>query len=519
MTVLASVREAWRRMGLGQRVAMLALVAVCGGAAALLVNWVRRPHLALLYAGLEPQEAARLMEVVRESGAAYELRDGGTSVYADAEKVYALRLELAGQGLPAGGHEGYRLLDQEKIGTSPFTQRVNLRRAIEGELAKTIGLLEGVAAARVHIVQPETRLFQNDSKGTSATVVLRLVPGWRLTPGNIAAVVHLVAGSVEHCKPADVVVVDSAGNLLSGDGGDGFAKSAGTLLDYKTQVEHYLAKKAEDMLTMVLGPGRATVRVDAKIETSSVNQTVEKFDPGGKVPAKEETKTKSASGGAKPPEGAAAPPAGTTKEETVLTDYLVSRTLEQTVNMPGKILSLSVAAFVDLSPPEAPPSATAAPPGAAPAGTPTPPAPPLGVKDVEEIIRSAIGLQETDALKVVSVPFRRPPAPDAPPEEEGLLASPGFYLDLARHASVGILAIGALLVLKMFGSARRKALDAAGAAGALPGGTINLLAGGAEPRVADPGELRGRITAALQENPQEVKRLFRTWAEGGKEGA
>jgi flagellar M-ring protein FliF len=414
--VLANVREAWRRMGLGQRLAMLVLLGVCGGAAALVVGWVRRPHLALLYAGLEPQEAARL--------------------------------------------------------------------------------------------------FQGDSKGTSATVVLRLQPGWRLTAGNIAAVVHLVAGSVENCKAADVVVVDSAGNLLSGEGGDAFAKSAGTLLDYKTQVEQYLAKKAEDMLTMVLGPRRAAVRVDAKIETSSVNQTVEKFDPGGKVPAKEETKTKSASGGAKPAEGAA-PSAGTTKEETVLTDYLVSRTLEQTVNMPGKILSLSVAAFVDLSPPEAAPGAAGAAEGTAP---PAAPAQPLQTKDVEEIIRNAIGLQEADTLKVVAIPFHRAPAPEVSEEEENFLASPGFYLDLARHASVGILVLGALVVLKMFGSARRRALQAAGAGSGVEGGSINLLAGG-QPLVASPDELKGRITAALQDNPQEVKRLFRTWVEGEKGGA
>ncbi len=518
---LQTAGEIWRRMGFLQRVVLLTVLLACGAAAALLVGWVRRPHLALLYAGLEPQEAARIVERVREAGVAYELQDGGTSVYVEADTVYGLRLDLAGEGLPTGGHQGYSILDKESIGTSPFTQRVNYQRAIEGELARTIALLEGVSGARVHIVQPERKLFRAGKQGATATVVLRLKPGWRLTAGNVAAVVHLVAGSVQDCRPEQVVVVDAAGDLLSGEMDDGFARGAGTLLDYKTQVETYLARKAEDMLALVLGPGRATVKVDAKIETSSVNQTVEKYDPDTKVAKKEEitvkdVRTGGGGGGAGAGAGASV---DTTKEETTLMDYALSRTVEETINMPGKILSLSVAAFVDLSGETTPTAGEAAADGGEGAPTPAAAAPKLAVEDAEEIIRNAVGLTETDTLKVVSVPFRRPEAPAAAPEEDDLLASPQFYMDLAQHASLGILVVGALLTLKIFGGARKKlaAEGGEGRAQVAPGGggaTVNLLAGGSAGGLPGNGDLKGRITAALQENPEEVKRLFRAWVEG-----
>ena len=495
-----------------QRILLISVLLACGGAAALLLGWARQPDMALLYSGLDPEDAAQVVEKIRDADTPYELRNGGTAVYVPSDKVYTLRLELAGEGLPGGGREGYRILDTEKIGTSPFAQRINYGRAIEGELAKTISLLDAVADARVHIVRPDGKLFRESEKGASATVALRLRPGRKLTPQNIAAVVHMVAGSVENLNHQDVVVVDSRGTLLSSGSDESFAGSTGSVLDYKSQVEQYLAKKAEDMLTLVLGPGRATVKVDATIETSTVNETVEKYSPDDKVTTKEELMTKSVTGGPTPAESGAG--TGTTKEETTTTEYEVGRSVQQTINMPGKIVSLSVAAFVDLSAPEpSPTGAEASAAGTAPAGSPTPPAPQLTAKDVEEVIRNAIGLKESDALKVVSATFHRPAPLAAEAEAEDLFASPQFYLDIARHGSLGVLVIGALLMLKIFGGSKRK-MGAAAAETALDGvaGPAHLLAAGGQ-SFANPTQLNQRIAAALHENPEEVKRLFRTWVE------
>ena len=502
-----------------QRILLISVLLACGGAAALLLGWARQPDMALLYTGLDPEDAAQIVEKIRDADTVYELRNGGTAVYVPSDEVYALRLELAGEGLPSGGRQGYRILDTEKIGTSPFAQRVNYARAIEGELAKTISLFDAVASARVHIVRPEGNPFREGKTGASATVALRLRPGRKLTQQNVAAVVHMVAGSVENLGHEDVVVVDSRGNLLSSGTDDTFAGTTGSVLDYKSQVEQYLAKKVEDMLTLVLGPGRATVKVDAIIETSTVNETVEEYSPEGKVTTKEEIMTKSSGGGPTPAEGGT----GIMKEETITTEYEVGRSVQQTIEMPGKILSLSVAAFVDLSAPEpSPTGAEASEEGTAPASSPTSPAPQLDIKDVEEVIRNAVGrefLKEPDALKVVSMPFHRTVAPAEEAEAESAFASPQFYLDIARHGSLGVLVIGALLMLKIFGASRRKLEPAPTGAGLeSPAGPGQLLTAGGGAAL-HPAQLNERIAAALQENPEEVKRLFRTWVENEQGGA
>ena len=508
---LQGVTEAWRRMGLVQRVMLLSVLLACAGAGCLLVGWAREPHMALLYSRLDPEDAADVVAQIQDAGVAYELKDGGTSVYVPSEKVYALRLQLAGEGLPSGGQQGYRILDTEKIGTSPFTQRVNYLRALEGELAKTIALIDGVEHARVHIVRTESRLFREAEAGASATVAVRVRPGRRLSQGNVAAIVHMVAGSVDHLDPRSVVVVDSQGTLLSSGGEGGFAGgTGGTVLDYKSQVEEYLAKKAEQMLTLVLGPGRATVKVSAEVETSTINKTEETYSPDSAVPTKEEITSKSET-----PSTAQGAGGSQSKEETTTTEYEVGRTVSQTINMPGKITSLSVAAFVDLSPPETAAEAEEGEEAAKPA---SPAAPTVTTQDVEDVIRRAIGLKETDELKVVSCTFHRPVAAAEDAAESDFLSDPSFYLDAARHASLGILVIGALLALKMFGGSRSKAAAiAAGEAeaavtGAGLGGGGHLLPAGTAPS-ANAAEVNQRIAAALKENPEEVKRLFRTWVQ------
>jgi flagellar M-ring protein FliF len=488
-----SVAALWQKAGLAQRITLLTLLLSCIGGAALLVNWARKPRLVLLYSGLAPEDAVKIVDKIRDADIPYELKGGGTAIYVPEEKVYSLRLTAASQGLPTGQQAGYKILDDEDIGTSPFAQRINYRRALEGELARTIQMLEGVVSVRVHVARPEPSLFVGSEKESSATVALRLRAGHRLSPANVAAIVHLVAGSVEGLRADNVVVVDTAGNLLSGQTDTELAKGTNSFLDYKTRVESYLARKAEDMLAAVLGPDRASVRVDAIIETSSLSESTTTYTPDGRVATKEEEEIKSTT----PPAaagGESARPAAATKESTMSTEYLVSSKIEERRDLPGKIKSLSVAALVDLSPAEEKTEGGA------------PPQPAITEKDVKAIICKATGVTETD-IEVVNAPFRRPAAPAA----EGAQAGPGnwdFYLALAKRFSLGILVIGALLVLKMFGRSKKES-----AALALEGesGRAGLL--GAREVETSPDLLRARITDALAKNPEEVRRLFLTWVQ------
>jgi flagellar M-ring protein FliF len=481
----------WQKVGLVQRALLAAVLLAAALTAALLIHWARTPDMRMLYQDLPPAEAAKVVEKISERRIAYELRDGGATVYVPREQVYQLRLDLAKEGLPSGEQNGYKLFDDEKIGVSPFVQNINLKRALEDELAKSIQTIDGVAHARVHIVNPEQKLFVSDQEKTTASVVLKLKPGYRLSTTNIAAITHFVSGGVKGLKSENVTIIDSEGHLLSGTTDPALATGASTVHDYRERVEQDLARKAEDMLTTVLGPGRATVRVSAVIDMNSVSTITETYDPTGKVATKEEITSNSQTDAGT---SAQKTPAGTTKkDETTVTEYQVGKTVKQQTALPGAIKSLSVAAFVDL---------------AADANAPAAGGPPtliMQVAEVEGILRTALGLKESDSLKVVNAKFHRAAEPTPGPET----ADWSRYIALARHLSLGVMAVCALIVLRIFSRARGKAAPSSPAQ--LPVGTpgAGLLAAG-EP-ATEPALVRRQIAQALRQNPEQVRQMFLRW--------
>jgi len=503
MSFFQKITIIWQKISLIQRALLVAVLLASTIIGVLLVQWARRPDMRMLYQGLSPAEASKIAEKISEKDISYELRDGGTTIYVPKEQVYQLRLDMAKEGLPAGEQSGYKIFEDEKIGVSPFVQNVNLKRALQEELARSIQMIEGVVHARVHIVSPERSLFASDAAVTTASVVLRLKPGYQISPLNIAAITHLVSGSVEGLKPENVTVIDGQGRLLSSQSDQAAASGASTTADYKERVEQNLAKKVEDMLTAVLGPGRATVAVSAVIDMNSVSTVSETYDPTTKVPTKEEIKSTSEIGQASASAaGGTATPGSTKKDETIVTEYEVGKTVKQETVLPGEVKSLSVAAFVDLSVSDA----NQAQAGGATAGG----AMIMQLSDVEQIIRNALGLKETDLLKVVQAKFHRPA--ELLTEEEP--SNWPRYLAIARHASLGIMAICALLVFRIFSGARKKAALAAAARAALgePGTeTIGLLPAGQSS--SEPAVLRRQIASALHSNPEQVRRLFATWIE------
>ena len=495
MSFFQKIRAIWQNVSLIQRALLIAVVLTFIIVGALLTRWVRRPDMRMLYQELAPEEAAKVTEKISERGIAYELRSGGTNIYVPKGKVYQLRLDMAREGLPADAQGGYKIFDNEKLGVSPFVQNVNLKRALQEELAKSIQMIDGVIHARVHIVSAKQTLFTSQGQKTSASVVLRLKPGYELTTLNIAAITHLVAGSVDGLQAENVTVIDSQGRLLSRESDKIVDNGAGTVQDYRERVEQNLADKVEDMLTAVLGLGRATVRVSAIIDMTSSNLVTETYDPSKKVTTKEEIKTNSEKKGSTAgAEGKPAGPGDTKTDETIVTEYAVGKTVEQKVDLPGDIISLSVAAVVDLSPADANEAA-----GAETAKI-------MELAEVEELIKNALGLKETDSLKVIEARFHRPL--EVPVEEEPSVWP--RYMAIARQASLGITAICALLVLWVFRGAKKKASVAA-AAGQLPSAEQS---GGFLPEAASSSErlvMRKQIASALQNNPAQVKQLFSQW--------
>jgi len=486
-----------------QRVVIVAVVLALLGVGWLVLRWPSKPEMALLYSNLDPQEAARIVEKINEAAVPYELTDGGTTIKVPVEQVYSLRLQMASAGLPTGGQGGYEILDKEKIGASPFVQRINYTRALEGELAKSIKLIDGVTAVRVHVVRPQANVFTGPQQDVSATVVVRTRPGWRLSASNVAAIVNMVAGSIEGLSADNVVVVDGSGRLLAGGGeGNDIASKAGTFLDYKSQVEQYLASKAEKMLTVALGPGRASVRVSAVIDASCVDESIETYLPDNKVVIKEQIKSSSSKPGA-----AAKGGSGSTKEETITNEYKVSKTVKRTSELPGKITSISVAALVDLSAPSEDDSQGAS-------GKKI-----MSVADVEQIIRNALGLKPTDQLKVVETTFKKSPVAELPAEEPSGWFTGAFLLELAERFSLGVLVIGALVLLRILRGAKGKAESLEESSLPAVQATAAATAGpGTQMVQNDPQLIRQQITRALQDRPEHVKQLFRQWVEPHSEG-
>ncbi|MEN6428848.1 MAG: flagellar basal-body MS-ring/collar protein FliF [Phycisphaerales bacterium] len=493
MEILQKLLLIWQKISLVQRVMLAAVALAALLIGTLLVHWAKKPDLRMLYQDLEPSEAAKITEKIAEKEIAYELRDGGTTVYVPRQYVYQLRLDLAKDGLPATEQNGYKLFDDEKIGISPFVQNINLNRALQDEMAKSIQTIDGIAHARVHIVSPEQKLLTSDEEQTTASVILKLRPGYRLSGTHVAAITHLVSGGVKGLKAENVTIIDSNGRLLSGKGDSAMTSGASTAQDYKERVEQGLVRKAEDMLTTVLGPGRATIQVSAVIDMNSISTITETYDPTGKVATKEESTTKSETGATAA--GQKAAPGTTKKDETVSTEYQVGKTVKQHTVLPGEIKSLSVAAFVDLSA------------DANQVGAGGPPATAMTVTDVEQILRTALGLKETDSIKVVSAQFHR--STEVLAEEE---SSPWpQYLAMARQLSLGIMAVCAMVVLRIFSRARGKAVAAQTELpqGAAAGG---MLTSG-EPTVAEPLLVRRQIAHALKQNPDQVRQMFLSWIE------
>jgi len=506
MNFFQKIEAIWQNVSLIQRALLIGIVLTVVTVSVLFVHWARRPDMGLLYSSLDAEEAAKIVEKIGEKGVVYKLSNGGTTIYVPRENVSQLRLEMAKEGLPEGGQKGYGIFDDEKIGISPFVQNVNLKRALQDELAKSIQMIDGVVHARIHIVSPEHTLFTSTTPQTSASVVLRLKAGYRLSALNIAAITHLVAGSVEGLKSDNITVVDSQGRLLTSESDQVMGSGAGTVADYRERVEQSLANKVEDMLTAVLGPGRANVRVSAEIDMTSSNLVTKSYEPKG-VTVKEEIKEKSkSSGGSGQSEGKSS---GKETDNTITTQKLFGEKVETKIELPGEIKSLTVAAFVDLSPPEPSKSEIEEEGESDKAETKVAVAPIMTTVQVEEIIKNALGLKETDSLKVVNVKFNRPTESLIGEDDSGGLD----FVAIAGQASLGIMAICALLVLKMVSRAKKKTtvLAATGQLPAVGGETAGLLPAGAEN--SESLVLRRQIANSLRSNPEQTKQLFSSWLE------
>ena len=280
----AQLRDIWNQLGASQRVSIVSATLVVAGGLVALALWSSRAEYALLYGRLSETESSKVIAALDDAKVPYKIGSGGGSILVPSDKVYLMRMQLAGRGIPRGDGVGFEIFDKPNFGISDFVQRANYIRAVQGELARTIGQLDEVESARVMIVLPENRLLLDKDKHPTASVFVHVHGNTPLQPQSINSIRFLVANSVEGLKPNNVTVVDNLGNVLSENNeNDSLTGLTSTQLTARRNLEQYLAKKAQDMLEKVLGPGQAIVRVSADINFDTVTRTDEKFDPDGQV--------------------------------------------------------------------------------------------------------------------------------------------------------------------------------------------------------------------------------------------
>lgn len=463
------------------------------------------------FTNLTAEDSSEAAATLKGAGIPFRMEAGGTALAVPGTKVYDARLLLAAQGIPRGGGVGFELFDRGDLGISEFTQRVNLRRAIEGELARTIGRLASVRSARVHVTMPEKSLFRDEDRKASAAVVLALQPGRTLEEREVAGIRHLVASAVPGLSAGSVAVVDGKGTVLSSDAPWGEASS------YQRRLERDLQQRIVDLLEQAVGPGAVVARVTATVDAAEVQSTSETVDPDQSALRSERKVSQQAQQDAQgvagvagaaanqplQPQPQAAGPVnrGTSSTQDEIRNYDVSRTTTTTVQRMPRLRRLSVAVLVD--------------------GVGGKPRPEAEVTRLGDLARRAVGFDPArgDELDISSSPFTRSEdaalAAATPPA-----AAPGPYPPLKWMIAGGagllalLLAVGLLLGRKKGPAAAQPLL--------VPGVSIAQLEAGLgsaagqlaaqRPQLADPNQqVRDRARALVQSDPGKAAQILKAW--------
>ena len=523
--------EIWKQLGTSQRISVLAATFVLIAGLSTIAFWSSRTEYGLLYGRLADGESAKVIAALDDAKVSYKVGAGGSSIMVPADKVYAMRMQLANKGIPRGDGVGFEIFDKPNFGISDFVQRANYVRAVQGELGRTISQLDEIESARVMIVLPENRLLLDKDKYATASVFIRVKGNSQLPTQSINSIRFLVANSVEGLKPNHVTVVDNLGNVLSENtDNDSLTGLTSTQLTARRNLEQYLGKKAQDLLEKVLGPGQAIVRVSADINYDTISKTEEKFDPDGQV-IRQQTKnddsvdsTTSNAGGS--PVGISAntstdtnSAAGNgpvnnskTRKVTSTVDYEIGKTTSSTVQAAGGIKRIAAAVTV------------ASRMEGTGADRKVVNRTSEEIEKLRRVVSNAIGVDTTrgDTISLEELAFNDQFAIGVTQELEKQQQH-DFWFDLARNASYPALGLLALvMLLRMFKSTPIQEIPIG-----VPVGRLNGKHGGkangnghngdwsddAEPRTVTVDVLNKLI----KDNPANMTQAIRDWmGKGGR---
>ena len=321
--------------------------------------------MALLYGDLDPQDSGQIIQTLQSKNIPYDIKAGGKQIFVPGDQVLQLRVSLAESGLPGGGSVGYEIFDNNQgIGTTNFVQNINLVRALEGELARTIGAMRNVRGARVHLVMPRRELFSREKQEASASVVLQVQGSSRLNNEQVQAIQHLIAAAVPSMDPQKISVLDDRGQLLARGNGDSASAAAGTADEMRVGFENRMRQAIIELLERTVGLNRVRAEINAEIDYDRVVENAEIFDPDSQVARSTQTVQENENSSENddqdtvtvqnnlPETEATAAGTGTSAasqvsrtEETV--NFEITKTIRNRVKESGQIKRLSVAVLVD----------------------------------------------------------------------------------------------------------------------------------------------------------------------------
>jgi len=481
--ILGRIQNAWTGFSFSQKVVIGGIVVAVVASIVVFSLWLRKPSYAVLFSDLDISSAGEVSQELEKMGEKYKVTRGGTTILVPSERVAELRINLASSGAITSGTVGYEIFDHNDIGVTDFVQKLNLKRALEGELSRTISSLTSVEKARVHIVFPKESIFKENSRDATASIVVMMKRGYTLSQSQIRGITNLVAYSVQDLKPENVTVVDRNGNLLSSPAQDDALGLSSTQLDIKRKLESYLAGKAEEMLSRVLGPGKAIVRVNADLDFRNMEVTKESYDPNTVVRSEQTSEESNNQEGS--------------KSENTITNYDINKTVERIVGGGGGIKSLSVAVFVD---------------GRYEDGEGKGKYVPLAgdeLKELEDVVKSAVGFDPSrkDVIKVVNLPFYNGQIPENEFKTPMMQWLPGMLTKLGALMIVFfIFLLFKKNVTKLFSSSgsyrtfSRPGPTGRPSAGAMMPGQMSM-----EPTIED------RTKMISSQDPEQVVKLVKTW--------
>jgi len=438
-------------LGAARLMAMIAVTAALVGFFAFVIMRVTTPQMITLFTDLSLEDSSSIIKDLERQGVPYEIRNEGSVILVPKDKVTRLRMKLAEGGLPKGGAVGYEIFDKsDALGTTSFVQNINHLRALEGELARTISSIDRIQAARVHLVLPERPLFSRETPEPSASIVVRVRGA--LEPQQIRAIRHLVASSVSGLKPQRVSIVDESGQLLA----DGASSDADQQVgdERRAAFEKRMRKQVEDIVSSVVGQGRARVELSADFDYNKITQTSDKFDPEGRVLRSSQTREEQSAttdnngqvtvnnelpGAQQNNNQQAARDQSKKTEET--NNYEISRTTKTEVTEAGRVNRISVAVLVDGSYSKSEKGE-------------------LIYKErskddldrIAALVRSAIGFDQKrgDQVEVVNLKFAEGPAITPIEQPTGILGALQFTKDDVMYViELGVMMVLGLVVLFM----------------------------------------------------------------------